>query len=180
MQADSHIHPDGAWFVRKGETVRGLFPFGAIMQDLLLGRLDMFSEISKDGERWTPLAEHPELLPSAMLRERIENAGDWAAERLRAGVRWADERSGRDRRASAAPRSADARRQGADRRRDPAQCARPQAADARAVQRRPRDTLVATVVGIAVLLAIVAILAGGFVNPIPVRMHLPGVTQQSD
>lgn len=180
MQADSHFHPEGAWFVRKGTTVRGLFPSGAIVQDVLLGRLDLFTEISRDGERWSPLAEHAELLPQALLRERIENASDWATERLRAGMRWADERSGRDRRAAAAPQAPDARRNGSDRRRDPAQCARPKADDARGPQRQPRDGLLATVLGLAVLVAIVVIFSGGFANPIPVRMHLPGVTQSSD
>lgn len=180
MQADSHIHPEGAWFVRKGTSVRGLFPPGAIVQDVLLGRLDLFAEISRDGQRWSPLAEHAELLPQALLRERIENASDWATERFRAGMRWADERSGRDRRAAATPQPADVRRSGADRRRDPAQCARPKADDLRGAQRPRRDALLATAVGLAVLVAILAIFAGGFANPIPVRMHLPGVTQSSD
>lgn len=180
MQADSHFHPDGAWFVRKGTSVRGLFPFGAIMQDLRLGRLDLFAEISKDGERWTPLGAHPDLLPQSMLRERIANASDWASERLCAGMRWADERSGRDRRAFASPQKVADRRDVSDRRRDPAQCARPKVDDARGARRHPRDTLVASVLGVVLLLGILAIFASGFANPIPVRLHLPGVTSQSD
>ena len=78
-----------AWFIRKQRKVTGPFPDGQLKQLLILGRLSIRDEISKDQQEWTPICDYPELIPDVLLESSED---EQAAERLQAARRWADER----------------------------------------------------------------------------------------
>jgi hypothetical protein len=102
-------HPTGRhsrWHVRRRGRALGVFPAGAIDDFLLLGRLDGDDEASDDGVHWQRLRELPEF--RAVLRDPQQHTEDalgkaWHDERIQAARRWADERSGTDRRSATVP-----------------------------------------------------------------------------
>lgn len=106
------------WYVRRGEQVSGPFPEKWISRDLMLGRLSRDDQISLDKTNWMALGERPDLMietpPAA--NESGENPPDWAGERRRARLRWADERRQLDRRAGREPAAAGDQRRAGDRR----------------------------------------------------------------
>lgn len=88
------------WYIRRNGEVKGPFPSGLVTRHILLGRVREDDEISPDGQTWSRVSEHPELIPAVVK----ENPGDPAAQdRLITARRWADERNGERRGDDAAP-----------------------------------------------------------------------------
>lgn len=83
------------WYIRQRGGKAGPYPAGLIRRFVLLRRLDESDEISRDGEQWLRLSSHPELIPDVLKADRDDPI---AQERLIKARRWADERSGDDRR----------------------------------------------------------------------------------
>jgi hypothetical protein len=96
------------WYVRDKNKVIGPFPTGQIQQGILLGRISISAEVSKDKEEWEPLRQRPQLIPD-VLKSDVND--EHARERLAAARRWADERR-RERRSG----EVDTSRQGRGRR----------------------------------------------------------------
>ncbi len=90
------------WYVLKAGQVHGPFPGGALVQDRLLGRLGADELLSTDREDWHPFAYWPPLNQAleAAAQAAPEQQPGWNAERAKARARWADQRSGEDRRAA--------------------------------------------------------------------------------
>jgi len=99
------------WYVRRGDAIRGPFPAAQVARYAILGRIRLGDEVSRDGTRWAPLREHPDLLPAALH----DGADEAALGQIRLRE---DERTGIDRRAGRVPEPDMAeRRTGEDRRR---------------------------------------------------------------
>jgi hypothetical protein len=167
------------WYVRKEGQVRGPYPTGALVQERLVGRLADADLVSLDQVDWRPLAAWPELL-DAIFQSTPPPAGSdpevWVAERTHARVRWADQRSGEERREGApGPDELEAsrRQREVDRR-----------ASAPPLQRAPRMGkradlfganlpiwgLVAVLLGLAALIGVLVYLFGP-VNPVAVQIR---------
>ena len=143
-----------------------------------MGRLGDTDLISADQIEWKPFGAWPELV-HAMTASPLHGGGserdEWLAERNNARARWADQRTGEDRRgaeSAANDGSANRRESESDRRMaDPA------------LQRRhrpgSRNTLSANVpvwalvVALIVIAALIAVLVSvfGAVNPVEVRLR---------
>lgn len=74
------------WFLQLNGEQRGPFPSWQISRYLLLQRLDQRSLVSRDGQKWLPLRELPELQPERRLaiadlpaeeRQRLEATEQW-------------------------------------------------------------------------------------------------------
>ena len=74
------------WFLQLNGEQRGPFPSWQISRYLLLQRLDQHSLVSRDGQKWLPLRELPELQPERRLaiadlpaeeRQRLEATEQW-------------------------------------------------------------------------------------------------------
>lgn len=183
------------WYVSKSGQVRGPFPTGALVQDWLVGRITDANLVSLDQEDWKPFGSCAELVeavtaesgtvgsvkgpPSAATPGEPES---WVAERTHARVRWADQRSGEDRRGmSSDPDNPDANvsdpypQRPGDRR--AARNDRPSTRQARLGRRAglfgaelPIWLLVVALLALAALVAVVVHLFGA-VNPVTVRFH---------
>ncbi len=57
----------GRWYVRQGEHIRGPFPNQLISSYLILGRLDLATEVSQDQKNWAPVTDYPALVPDVVL-----------------------------------------------------------------------------------------------------------------
>jgi hypothetical protein len=93
------------WYVRREGRLHGPHPRQAVVDSLLLGRFAWDDPASRDGRTWQPLKMHPEILSAIepLAHERLPVPGEplplsWHNERLAAARRWADERTGIDRR----------------------------------------------------------------------------------
>jgi hypothetical protein len=172
------------WYVTKDGQVRGPFPEGALVQDRLVGRIGDADLVSPDQADWKPFASWPELaetLVSAVPPASGDGEDQWAAERNQARMRWADQRSGQDRRADAASSTGDAnateeqrRYAGTDRRGDPDRTAgRPKPGLGRTSRilgtELPIWVLVAGLAGLVLLIGLLVYLFGA-VNPVRVRI----------
>jgi hypothetical protein len=161
------------WYLRRGERVTGPFPLPAIQQDFLLGRVRVTDELSQDRQMWLRLTEHPELATLTQVPADGVETGerDWGRERFEALRRWADERSGHDRRTQQAAESAPARRQG-DRRQQAADVWSARSDERRTPSAQPRSAWrVAAVILALVILALVAVAYHvGTTVPVPVRL----------
>ena len=166
------------WYVKKDGQTRGPYPSGAVVQDRLVGRLADADLISADQIEWKPFNAWPELVHA--LTASPSHAGgterdDWLAERNNARARWADQRSGDDRRAgeSTASDLGTNRRAGETDRRmaDPIlqRSQRPVAQN----RRSGNLPVWALVVGLIVIAALIAVLVSEFgaVNPVRVRLR---------
>ena len=101
----------GAWYVRRAGEVRGPFAAAQVARYIVLGRVRLGDEVSRDGTAWVPLGSRSELLPAGL--EELSNEDTLWRLRLRE-----DERSGVDRRAGQVPSPEIAeRRSGKERRR---------------------------------------------------------------
>lgn len=160
------------WFVRRGERVSGPFPIGALRQEDTLGRLRDVTALSPDGQRWyEPRLLRPLLEPGA----EHDQADEWIRQRAMARARWADQRSGIDRRAGR-DSSGQERRTSGDRR---------SASVAMRKRAERREELSCTRAERTVVWIVLALLGGiiggaatcGTSNPVPVdlavRWHLP-------
>ncbi|TPW14069.1 MAG: pentapeptide repeat-containing protein [Halothiobacillaceae bacterium] len=92
------------WYVRRGEQISGPFPVKLIAQRLLLKRIRFDDEVSVDQATWQTVAQTPELIPSVLQADQHDPR---VKERLAAAIRWADDRSGRDRRDRSSPSTAE-------------------------------------------------------------------------
>ncbi len=59
------------WYTRRQGVVRGPFPSAVIGSHLVIGRLHLEDEVSPNGLNWTPIRNHPALIP-----EVVHAAGD--------------------------------------------------------------------------------------------------------
>lgn len=163
------------WYVRHAEAISGPFPVGALVQEDALGRLAGASGVSVDGERWLQPAQFHAILRDADPVSRDANsacpADEWSGQRAMARARWADQRSGADRRACRASVSSD-RRATPDRRAQSAgtRIPLPPRRDDIAVDRGQRGTLVIALL----LVAAVALAAASYgpSNPVAVALHV--------
>lgn len=95
------------WYVRRDGRLLGPHPRKVIIDSLLLGRFAWDDPASHDGRAWQPLKMYPEIL-SALEPVRGGAPADpgepmplsWHNERIAAARRWADERTGVERRIS--------------------------------------------------------------------------------
>jgi len=82
------------WYVRRKGPVKGPFPSGTIRRFLMLGRILLTDQVSRDKKRWQMVSEVPEMMPPEVRKALVEgNVEDLLPIRYRE-----DERSGRERR----------------------------------------------------------------------------------
>jgi len=78
-----------AWYIRNQNKVIGPFPAGQIQQSILLGRIGLDDQASKDKQDWVMVRSCTELIPDVLkIGGEVENRD----ERIEAAKRWADER----------------------------------------------------------------------------------------
>lgn len=82
----------GRWYIRRGEHIRGPFPNQLISRYLILGRIDLNTEVSQDQEHWVPVKEYRALVPDVVLNA---NTKEGAKALMLARIR-EDERSARE------------------------------------------------------------------------------------
>jgi len=165
MPSDSCI--PRLWFVVRGDVRSGPFPVGALQQERAIGRLTTWTSVSPDGGPWVGadrLHDSP-FQPSGSLP-----IDEWSRERAMAQARWADQRSGIDRR-KVATHAAQNRRTRSERRAYPLTRRQPAA--------RREDQITAGTersTAIVALLFLAAVLLGvatyGTSNPIPVDIDM--------
>ncbi len=153
------------WYVRQQRGISGPFPTAALAQDLLLGRLAFDVSVSTDTVHWVRACEVPALSP------RQAGAGDWAEQRLQAAHRWADQRSGRDRRQGDGADMSHGHQRGADRRQSPAssrESVAPRTPQSDAVRRRAWLIVLSLVAAVGGILLLAY--AGSSEHPLVVRL----------
>jgi hypothetical protein len=161
------------WYVLKAGQIHGPFPGGALVQDRLLGRLAPEELLSTDRDDWHPFSYWPQLNQAleAAAQAAPEQQPGWNAERAKARARWADQRTGEDRRAAIEEEAGKGERRG-DRRSKRASAQR--TARASGVQGLLMDYPVwKLIVALAVIVVVVAVLVKlfGAVNPIAVDIR---------
>ncbi len=57
----------GRWYVRRGDRVQGPFPNQLISRYLILGRMDLDTEVSSDQIHWAPVRQFKALVPEVVL-----------------------------------------------------------------------------------------------------------------
>jgi len=57
----------GRWFIRINGEVHGPFPNQLISSNLILGRMDLDTEVSQDEKNWTPVKGYKALVPDVVL-----------------------------------------------------------------------------------------------------------------
>jgi hypothetical protein len=162
------------WYLRRGERITGPFPLPAIQQDFLLGRVRMSDELSEDRLEWLRLSDHPELAalgPPPPAGGAQPGERDWGRERFEALRRWADERSGHDRRTQQEPSASPARRQGERRQMGaPARSGRSTDRGAPSAQPRTAWRIMAAILALVILILVAVAYHFGTVVPVPVRL----------
>lgn len=84
------------WYTRREGQIRGPYAADDVRKYILLGRIQLGDELSRDSREWLPVADYPELVP-----EDIRHPDDpEACTRLAAARQAMDERRGGDRRAT--------------------------------------------------------------------------------
>ncbi|MEO8631442.1 MAG: hypothetical protein ABI612_25605 [Betaproteobacteria bacterium] len=160
------------WYVLKAGQVHGPFPGGALVQDRLLGRLGADELLSTDRDDWHPFAYWPQLSQAleAAAKAAPEQQPGWNAERAKARARWADQRTGEERRAASEEAGKGERRGERRSKRATAQ----RTARASGVQGLLMDYPVwKLILALAVLVMVIAVLVHmfGAVNPIAVDIR---------
>ena len=84
------------WYVKRNGRIRGPFTAGLIRRNILLGAVNDHDELSSDRITWCSPSLLPELMPEVM-QPHEEDLGV-QEEGLESARRWADQRSGGDRR----------------------------------------------------------------------------------
>ena len=91
------------WFLRRDGELVGSFPDALLAQHIVLGRVRETDEVSVDAHYWVKPEEVPALqqvvdnLIGMGTGERAD-APEWRADRMKAAIRWLDERKAPDRR----------------------------------------------------------------------------------
>jgi hypothetical protein len=103
------------WYARRNGTVRGPFAVEYVSRYILLGRIRLNDELSRDGSSWQPVTDFPQLLPRELTR--LESWDDYhklVMARIKYDERVSERRqgrtaqiSGRDRRTGKERRSID-------------------------------------------------------------------------
>ena len=57
----------GRWYVKNGNAIQGPFPNQLITGYLVLGRIELDTEISQDQEHWAPVSNYKALVPEDVL-----------------------------------------------------------------------------------------------------------------
>ena len=83
MSSDSQL-----WYIRVSGEIKGPFASGLISKNILLGRIHPNDEISKDKQIWHKASSLNEVMPDIMKHRHEANY----KERLKAAIRWSDER----------------------------------------------------------------------------------------
>jgi hypothetical protein len=96
------------WYIRKQSKVTGPFPLKQLQQSILLGRLSLQDEVSKDKQEWLPVRTVPGLIPELL---KADSTDPQVRERIEAARRWADERRGERRDGDAQDRAGPGRRE---------------------------------------------------------------------
>ena len=97
------------WYVRRKQAVRGPYPQGQIVREVLLGRIRADDELSQDREHWQPLSALPQLQPEKVYQtETPEGQRRLAMAKLHEDERAHDRRGAR--------KSSGQERRGSDRR----------------------------------------------------------------
>ncbi len=165
MQPSSRI-TSRLWYVRRGDTLAGPFPIEALRQELVLGRLAGVDEISPDGAQWYAPGQLQDVLSESVSSQGMD---DWSRERAMARQRWAEQRSGTERRRS--PRAP-----------EPDRRAFPITVRAPATRRDEAATAGAErATAFVALLLVAAVLLGATVygtsNPVPVDLDVRPLSQ---
>ena len=84
------------WYVRSGGKISGPYPCGGVRRFLLLGRVVLTDEVSKDRKEWQQVSAVPEVIPPELRRAMLEGKED----ELLSARRREDERTGRERRSA--------------------------------------------------------------------------------
>ena len=79
----------GRWYIKSGNAIQGPFPNQLISSYLVLGRIELDTEISQDQEHWVPVSNYKALIPEVVLNAHTPEG---AKELMLARVR-EDERS---------------------------------------------------------------------------------------
>jgi hypothetical protein len=62
-------NPENArWYARRNGTVRGPFADEYVSRYILLGRIRLNDELSRDGNKWRPVTDFPDLFPEQLIR----------------------------------------------------------------------------------------------------------------
>ncbi len=101
------------WYARRNGTVRGPFEDECVSRYILLGRIRLNDELSRNGDKWQPVTEFPELLPAEL--SGLEGWDDYH-KLVMARIEY-DERISERRRNRPAQTSGRERRSGKERRR---------------------------------------------------------------
>lgn len=157
------------YYVKRGEEITGPYPLGLIQRYILIGRIAGTDELSIDRKEWKTLDSLSELIPAVLNDDPSEEG---VKERLKRARRWADERSGIDRRQNQSPQEADfweRRRTGERRAPEPEEVVRARLQRQQMVQetrRAGRENMVtARLVAWSLLLVVCAYLL--FYRPVP-------------
>jgi len=57
----------GRWFIKVNDKIRGPFPNQLISSNLILGRMDLHTEVSQDEKNWVPVKDYKALVPDVVL-----------------------------------------------------------------------------------------------------------------
>ena len=92
-------HPDhgGQWYARRCGTVRGPFTEEYIARYILLGRIRLNDELSRDRVRWRPASDCQDLFPKGLLQlSSREDSQKLVAARMKVDERISQRRRGRE------------------------------------------------------------------------------------
>lgn len=113
------------WLFRREGKVQGPFPEPLVCRFMMVGRIRAQDEVSLDGSYWRKAEDVPDLEEGIRAILKAGNANDdpeWAEERIKAALRWVDDRKSPDPRSrsagEASPRN-NRRRGEKDRRQNP-------------------------------------------------------------
>lgn len=63
----THNKQQGRWYVKRGDRIQGPFPNQLISRYLILGRMDLDTEVSPDQVNWVPVRQYKALVPDVVL-----------------------------------------------------------------------------------------------------------------
>lgn len=86
------------WFVRRGNVLKGPFPEPLVARFMVLGRIAEQDEVSLDQQYWRSPRQVPELIDAMHQLVGALPTDDplWREERLKAAIRWLDDRKSPD------------------------------------------------------------------------------------
>ena len=103
------------WYARRDGTVRGPFADEYVSRYILLGRIRLNDELSRDGSSWQPVTDFPHLFPEEL--SRLDTWDDYhrlVMARIKYDERVSDRRQGRTAQISGRERRTGKERRGDD------------------------------------------------------------------